>query len=183
MKHTLSCLVKNQPGVLARVVEAFASKGINIQSLAVGETDDTDVSRATIVVTGDDETVAEAERQCEGLDVVIRMEDLVSEEFYARELLLAKVRVRPETITRIMQVAELCQARVIGLTDRTITLELAADNQAIDGMLRMVRPFGIVAMARSGQIAVPSADEAPQEDKIDAPTPPHVWRTSKPGTT
>lgn len=174
MKHTLSCLVKNQPGVLASVVEAFADKGINIQSLAVGETQDTDVSRATIVVTGDEETVAEAERQCEDLDVVIRLEDLASEEFYARELLLVKVRIEPKTITRIMQVAELCQARVIGLTDRTITLELAADNRAIDGMLRMVRPIGIVAVARSGQIAVPSDDEDEQEDRIDAPTDPHV---------
>ncbi len=182
MKHTLSCLVKNEAGVLARVSEAFASKGINIQSLAVGETEDTQVSRATIVVRGDDETVAEAERQCEALDVVLRLEDLASEEFYARELLLIKVRVRPETITRIMQVAELFQARVIGLTDQTITLEQAADYRAIDGMLRMVRPLGIVAMARSGQIAVPAHDEEEQEDRIDAPTPANVWRTRQPGS-
>lgn len=181
MKHTLSCLVRNQPGVLARVSEAFAAKGINIESLAVGETDDTTVSRATIVVVGDDETLAEAERQCQAIDDVIRLEDLASEEFYDRELLLVKVRVRPETITRIMQVAELSQARVIGLSDKTITLELAANHRAIDGMLRMVRPFGIVSLARSGQIAVPAGDEEEQEDGIDVQTPPHVWRAPEPG--
>jgi len=181
MKHTLSCLVRNQPGVLARVSEAFASKGINIESLAVGETADTKVSRATIVVTGDEDIVAQGERECEALDVVIRLEDLASEEFYARELLLIKVRVRAETITRIMQVAELCQARVIGLSDKTITLELAAEHGSIDGMLQMVRPFGIVSLARSGQIAVSAGDEDVQENDIEPRTPPHVWRTADGG--
>ncbi|MBN1345789.1 MAG: acetolactate synthase small subunit [Phycisphaerae bacterium] len=182
MKHTLSCLVKNQPGVLAKVSEAFASKGISIESLAVGETEDTNVSRATIVVTGDDRTVAEAERQCEGLEVVLELEDLASEEFFARELLLIKVRVRPGTIARIMQVSELFQARVVGLSDKTITLELAAEHRAIDGMLRMVVPFGIVSMARSGQIAVSARDNVAEEIEIEARTPPHTWPTGGPGS-
>jgi acetolactate synthase-1/3 small subunit len=159
MKHTLSCLVRNTHGVLAKVSEAFASKGISIESLAVGETEDTNISRATIVVSGDEETVAEAERQCEALDVVIRLEDLASEDIYSRELLLVKIRVQPDTITSIMQVAELFQARVIGVNDQTITLELASEHHAIDGLLKMVRPLGIVALARSGQIAVPAGDE------------------------
>ncbi len=180
MKHTLSCLLKNRRGVLARVVEAFANNDINIVSLAVSETDDTDVSRATIVVDGEDVTLAEAERQCEAHEDVIRVEDLAGGEFYRRELLLVKVRVRPETITRVMQVAELFQARVVGLSERTMTLELAAETRAIDGMLRMVRPLGTVGMARSGQVAVPIEDEEEEEDTIDAPTPPHVWRTAEP---
>ena len=174
MKHTLSCLVKNQPGVLARVSEAFASKGISIDSLAVGETEDTQVSRATIVVSGEEETVSEAERECEALDVVIALEDLASEEFYARELLLVKLRVSPDTVTRVMQAAELFQARVIGMSDRTLTLELAGEHHAIDGLLKMVRPLGIVALARSGKIAVSARDEKDGEDHGDAPTAPHV---------
>ncbi len=159
MKHTLSCLVKNQRGVLAKVSDAFASAGISIDSLAVGETEDTEVSRATIVVRGDEQTVEKAERHCEALDVVIELEDLASEEFYARELLLLKVRIEPDTTTRIMQAAELFQARVVGLSDRTITLELAGEPRAVDGLLKMMRPLGIVALARSGQIAVPAGDE------------------------
>jgi len=177
MKHTLSCLVRNQPGVLAKVSEAFSSKGINIESLAVGETEDIHVSRATIVVVGDDQTVLEAERQCRSLDVVIRLEDLASEEFFARELLLVKVRIRPETIPRVMQVAELFQARVLGLADKTITLELPAGHKTIDGLLKMVRPLGIVSLARSGQIAIPAGDEDLKEMAIEPESHPHVWRT------
>lgn len=166
MKHTISCLVKNQRGVLAQVSEAFASKGINIESLAVAETEKTEVSRATIVVTGDDATVAEAERQCGSLEVVIRLEDLASEEFHARELMLVKLRVEPATIPSIMQASELAQARVIGMSDRTMTLELAGEHHTVDGFLKMVRPFGIVALARSGQIAVSVGDEERPEEAL-----------------
>jgi acetolactate synthase I/III small subunit len=165
MKHTVSCLVKNQGGVLAQVSEAFAGKGINIESLAVAETEIPEVSRATIVVTGDDQTVAEAEAQCTALDVVIRLEDLASEEFHARELMLVKLRVGPDTIPSIMQASEMFQARVIGMSERTITIELAGEHRALDGFLKMVRPLGIVALARSGQIAVSADDEeAPREE-------------------
>jgi len=159
MKHTLSCLVKNQRGVLAQVSEAFAAKGINIESLAVAETETPEISRATIVVSGDDTTVTEAERQCEALEVVVRLEDLASEEFYARELMLVKLRVSPDTIPVIMQAAELSQARVIGMSDHTITIELSGEHHALDGFLRLVRPLGIVALARSGLIAVSVDDE------------------------
>lgn len=174
MKHTLSCLVKNQRGVLAKVSEAFASKDINIESLAVGETEDTEVSRATIVVTGDDHTVLEAERQCKALDVVIQLEDLASEDFFARELLLIKVRVEAETIPRVMQAAELSQARVIGMGEKTVTLELAAEHTAIDALLKLVRPLGIVALSRSGQIAVSARDEETPQGELDDPAAPVV---------
>lgn len=164
MKHTISCLVKNQKGVLAQVSEAFAAKGINIVSLAVAETESLEFSRATIVVSGDDAIVEEAERQCEQLDVVVRLEDLASEEFYARELMLVKLRVSPDTIPSIMQAAELSQARVIGISPKTMTIELAGEQRALDAFLTMVQPLGIVALARSGVIAVPATDnELPEE--------------------
>ncbi|HDP34526.1 MAG TPA: acetolactate synthase small subunit [Candidatus Hydrogenedentes bacterium] len=164
MKHTLSCIVRNQRGVLAQVSEAFAAKGINILSLAVAETEDLGVSRATIVISGDEATVADAERECESLDVVVRLEDLASEEFYARELMLVKVRVNADNTPSIMQAAELFQARVIGMSEHTVTIELAGEHRALDGFLTMVKPMGIVAMARSGLIAVSAGDEDLQED-------------------
>jgi len=165
MKHTVSCIVKNQRGVIAKVSEAFAAKGINIESLAVAETENLEVSRATIVISGDEDTVAEAERQCEALDVVVRIEDLASAEFYARELMLVKVRVSEDTIPSIMQAAELFQARVIGMGDLTMTIELAGEHRALDGFLKMIRPMGIVALARSGLIAVSAGDgEAGESD-------------------
>ena len=166
MKHTVSCLVKNQRGVLAQVSEAFAAKGINIESLAVAETEKTNISRATIVVSGDDATVRDAERECESLDVVVRLEDLAGEGLYARELMLVKVLVRPETIPSIMQAAELSQARVIGMGEQTVTVELSGEHRALDGFLRLVRPFGIAFLARSGQIAVSVSDEAIQEESL-----------------
>lgn len=158
MKHTVSCLVKNKRGVISQVSEAFAAKGINIESLAVAETESLGVSRATIVISGDDATVVEAERQCEALDVVVRIEDMASEEFYARELMLVKIKVSEDTIPSIMQAAELFQARVIGMGDLTITLELAGEHRALDGFLKMVKPMGIIALARSGLIAVSASD-------------------------
>jgi len=165
MKHTVSCIVKNQRGVIAKVSEAFAATGINIESLAVAETENLEVSRATIVISGDEDTVAEAERQCEALDVVVRIEDLASAEFYARELMLVKVRVSEDTIPSIMQAAELFQARVIGMGDLTMTIELAGEHRALDGFLKMIRPMGIVALARSGLIAVSAGDgEAGESD-------------------
>ncbi len=163
MKHMLSCLVKNQQGVLAQVSEAFAAKGINIESLAVAETERLEVSRATIVISGDEATVAAAERQCEALDVVVGLEDLASKEFYARELMLVKLLVDVETIPKIMQAAELFQARVIAMGASTITMELSGEHRALDGFLTLVEPMGIVALARSGLIAVAADDEESAE--------------------
>ncbi len=168
MKHTVSCIVKNRRGVLAQVSEAFAAKGINIESLAVAETESLDVSRATIVISGDEAVVAEAERQCEALDVVVRLEDLASKEFHARELMLVKIRVTPDAITSIMQAAELFQARVIGMGEFTITIELTGERRALDGFLTMVRPMGIVSLARSGLIAVAVGDEEIREEDAGA---------------
>ena len=164
MKHTVSCLVKNQRGVLAQVSEAFAAKGINIESLAVAETENTNISRASIVVSGDDATVRDAERECESLDVVVRLEDFSSEAFYARDFMLVKVRVRPDTIPSIMQAAELSQAR--DRHGRADGYGGTVENIALWTDFRLVRPFGIVSLARSGLIAVSVSDEAIQEESL-----------------
>jgi acetolactate synthase-1/3 small subunit len=159
MKHTISCLVRNEPGVLALVARRFGDEGINIYSLAAGTTEDDAVSRMTIVVDGDDETVTRVERVIHDLPNVLEVEDLASQEFFARELLLVKVAVAPESISRIMQLAEMFDARVIGVTPHTMTLELAADDQKIDAMLKLLEPMKIVSVARSGRIAVAAGDK------------------------
>ncbi|HOX37922.1 MAG TPA: acetolactate synthase small subunit [Candidatus Brocadiia bacterium] len=158
MRHTISCLVRNQTGVIAKVVDVFSRLKVNINSLAVAETRDTSVSRMTIVVEGSEEVVSLAESECRNLDVMVRLDDLLSEEFFARELLLVKVRFDADSITRIMQVAELFKARVIGLGETTITLELCDDQKAVDAMLKLVAPLGIVSIARTGQVAVRMGD-------------------------
>ncbi len=160
MKHTLSCLVRNEPGVLAQVAESFSRDRINISSLAVGLTEDASIARMTIVVEDSDEKVAHAERMVQQLSSVVRLEDLASKEFFSRELLLVKVAIVPESVSRIMQLAEMFDARVIGVTPRTMTLELAADDRRIDAMLRILASFKIVSMARSGRIAVSAEEES-----------------------
>jgi len=159
MKHTISCLVRNEPGVLEEVARSFADEEVNISSLAAGTTETPGVSRLIIVVVGDDETVADVERVVQALPNVLRLEDLASKEFFARELLLVKVEVAPESISRMMQMAEMFDARVIGMTERTMTLELAAEDHKIDAMLKLLEPMKIVSMARSGRIAVSAEEE------------------------
>jgi acetolactate synthase-1/3 small subunit len=159
VKHTISCLARNEPGVLARITASFAGGNINIASLAAGNTEDPTISRLIIVVDGDEAALAQAEQVVRGQPAVIRLEDLASTEFFARELLLVKVRVRPEEISHVMQMAELFDARVIGLTPRTMTLELAGDERRIDAFVKLLSPLKIVSLARSGRIAVSAAEE------------------------
>ena len=159
MKHTISCLVRNQPGVLAQVARSFADEQINIVSLAAGATEKEDVSRIIVVAQGDENTVKHVERVMQELPSMLVLEDLDSRELFSRELLLVQVSIEPEHISRMMQMAEMFDARVIGLTDKTMTLELSAEDRKIDAMLKLLEPMKIVSMARSGRIAV-SADDS-----------------------
>lgn len=159
MKHTISCLVRDEPGVLATIAGSFGSLQININSLAVGTTAEPSVSRMTIVVVGSDEAVAQAEEIVRAMPNVIRLEDLASKEFFSRELLLVKVACPPESIGRIMQMAEMFDASVIGVSGAAMTLQLAAEGHRIDAMLRLLAPFTIRSMARSGRIAVAVEEE------------------------
>ena len=160
MKHTISCLARNEPGALEQIAGSFADEKVNIISLAAGTTETPSVSRIIIVVEGDDGTVAHVERVVQALPSVIGVEDLASKEFFARELLLVKVEVAPESISRMMQMAEMFDARVIGMTSRTMTLELSAEDRKIEAMLKLLEPMRIVSMARSGRIAVSAEEEA-----------------------
>jgi acetolactate synthase I/III small subunit len=158
MKHTISCLVRNEAGVLARVARSFADEKVNISSVAVGTTENSSICRITIVVDGDDDVVTHVESVVQQLPSVLGVEDLASREYFARELLLVKVEVPPDSISRMMQMAEVFDARVIGMTSRTMTFELAAEDHRIDAMLKLLEPMNIVSMARSGRIAVSAED-------------------------
>jgi acetolactate synthase-1/3 small subunit len=158
MKTTISCLVYNRPGVLAKIASTFAQEGINIFSLAAGEIEEEDKSRMTIVVDADRETVKQAEAQLTRIRDVIRLDDLGEGTLIAMELLLIKVRIRPENIPQILQIAELFNAQVIAVSDSAMVLALPSDEKKIDGLVRMLKPIGIIEMSRSGQIAVTSPD-------------------------
>lgn len=154
MKHTLSCLVYNKPGVLASVAESFAEEGINIYSLAVGEVEEEDKSRMTIVVEADEKVIKRAESHLEKLKDVIKVYDLSEEELISRELLLIKIRIEPEKIPQTLQIAELFNAQVIAVSDYEMVLSLASEEKRVNGLIRMLRPIGIVELSRSGKLAV-----------------------------
>lgn len=158
MKHTLSCLTYNKPGVLAKVARTFAEEGINIYSLAVGEVEEEDKSRMTIVVDADEDTVRRAERHLEGIDEVIKLFDLREEELIAMELLLIKISIRPENIPQILQIAELFNAQVIAVSDVSMVLTLASEEKRVNGLVKMFKPLGIIEMSRSGKLAVRGVD-------------------------
>jgi acetolactate synthase-1/3 small subunit len=154
MKHTLSCLVYNRPGVLAKIARTFAEEGINIYSLAAGEVDEEDKSSMTIVVDADDITVRRAEKHLKDIDEVIRLFDLQEQELIAMELLIIKIRIQPKNIPQILQVAELFNAQVIAVSDELMVLTLASEEKRVDGLVEMLKPLGIVEMSRSGKLAV-----------------------------
>ena len=158
MKTTLSCLVYNRPGVLAKIASTFAQEGINIFSLAAGEIEEEDKSRMTIVVDADRETIKQAEDQLTRIREVIRLDDLEEGALIAMELLLIKIRIRPKSIPQILQIAELFNAQVIAVSDSAMVLALPSDEKKINGLVRMLKPIGIIEMSRSGQIAVTSPD-------------------------
>ena len=154
MKHTLSCLVYNRPGVLAKIAQTFAEEGINIYSLSAGEVEEEDKSRLTIVVDADDITVRRAETHLKGIAEVIRLFDLQEQELIAMELLLIKIKIESKNIPQILQIAELFHAQVIAVSEESMVLSLASEEKRIDGLVKLLKPLGIVEMARTGKLAV-----------------------------
>jgi acetolactate synthase-1/3 small subunit len=157
MKQTITCLVRNRPGVLARVTGAFAARSVNIHSLAVSQTEESEVSRMTIVVEAEEKEVDAVEEIARKLEDVLAIEDLAGDQLLARELLLLKVRADAANIPKIMQTAELFRAEVIALGETSLTLALASDAGRIDSLVRALRPMGILELSRSGRIAVSNA--------------------------
>jgi len=158
MKYTLSCLAYNRPGVLAKVAKSFSEEGINIYSLAAGETEVEDKSRIIIVVEADADTLRRAEIRLERIEEIIRLHDLKEGELIEMELLLIKIRIKPEYIPQILQTAELFNAHVIAVSDVSMVLTLAAEEKRVNGIIKMLKKFEILEMCRSGKLAVSGID-------------------------
>lgn len=154
MKHTISVLVENQPGVLSRISGLFSRRGFNIDSLAVGVTDDPSVSRVTIIVDGNDYTVEQVEKQLNKLIDVIKVKCLKSDELIARELVIIKISAKAEKRAEIMTIAEITKAEIIDISTTTMTLQLADTYQNILRFEEILRPYGVVEEVRTGTIAI-----------------------------
>ena len=153
-KHTLAVLVENKFGVLARISGLIAGRGFNIDSLAVGETEDPTASRITMVVDGDDKTVEQVKKQLNRLIDVISIQDLTREEYLDRELILVKVSVSSKSRSELVEIAETLKAEVADVGVKTLTIQLVGDQAKVKTLLELVKPYGVKEIVRTGRIAL-----------------------------
>lgn len=154
MKHTFSVLVENRAGVLSRIAGLFARRAFNIESLAVGITEDPAFSRVTIVAEGSDYTVEQVEKQLNKLIDVIKVRTINPSELISRELVLIKVNAGQTERSDIMNIAEIMDAKILDISRATMTLELADTSERIDLFTELLRPFAIREIARTGTVAL-----------------------------
>lgn len=153
-KHTLSVLVENHAGVLSRVAGLFSRRGFNIDSLAVGVTENPDVSRMTIVVDGDEYIVEQVSKQLNKLIDVIKIKQLEKHDSVSRELALIKVAANTETRSEIMQLVEIFRAKIIDVSKNTLTIEISGATDKVAALEGMLKQFGIKEIVRTGTIAI-----------------------------
>ncbi len=154
MKHILSALVENRAGVLLRVTGLFGRRGFNIDSLAVGTTENPEISRITIIVDGDDYTVEQVIKQLNKLIEVIKVKNLSSGDFVGRELSLIKVACSPTNRLEIIQIANIFRANIIDVNPESVTVEITGSSDKIEAIRDMLSSYGIIEMARTGIIAL-----------------------------
>ena len=154
MRHVLSALVQNQPGVLAHVSGMLASRGFNIDSLAVGETEVPNLSRMTFVVHGDDAVLEQVRKQLDKIVNVVKVQDISSEDFVERDLMLIKVKAEAAKRLEIAHLVEMFRGRVVDISAENIMVEISGQEQKIEAFIDLMRPYGILELARTGRIAL-----------------------------
>ena len=154
MKHTVAVLVENHFGVLTRVAGLFSARGFNIDSLAVGETHDPEVSRMTVIAHGDDRIVDQIMKQLRKLVDVIHVEDLTGNDIIERELVLIKIGANAANRNDIMHVVNTFRAKIVDVSPESMTIEVTGSEGKIDAMLELLRPFDLREVVRTGQIAM-----------------------------
>jgi acetolactate synthase-1/3 small subunit len=153
-KHTLSVLVENKPGILARVAGLFARRGFNIDSLAVGTTEHRDISRMTIVVNVEDRPLEQVTKQLNKLINVIKIVELDPVVSVERELVLIKVRADQETRSQVLETVQLFRAKVIDVAVDAVTIEATGSKDKLEALIRVLEPFGIKELVQSGMVAI-----------------------------
>jgi len=154
MRHTVSALVENKSGVLARISTLFAARGYNIDSLSVGETEDPTVSRMTIVVNGDEHILEQIEKQLNKLIDVIKVSEYSSIPHIERDLALIKVKVDKTNRSELLEIVDIFRAKIVDVSTNSVIIEVTGDEEKIQALIELVRPFGIKELARTGVIAM-----------------------------
>lgn len=153
-QHTISVLVDNKPGVLARVAGLFSRRGYNIESLAVSITDNPEVSRMTIVVNGDESEVEQITKQLHKLIDVSKVQDFIGVPIVAREMALIKVNADVKDRTALLQLVDVFRGRVIDMSDKTFVIEMTGGGDKIDSFEALLQPYGVRELVRTGRIAM-----------------------------
>ncbi len=172
MRHVLSAVVQNVPGVLAHVSGMLASRGYNIDSLAVGETEEPHLSRMTFVLVGDDRVLEQVRKQLEKIVTVVRVDDISSQDYVERDLMLLKVRAAPAARrTEIRELVDIFRGRIVDVGSDEIMVEISGRESKIEAFIGRMRPYGIIELVRTGRIAMvrgcgQASDQAPA-----SPTP------------
>ncbi|NBR04174.1 MAG: acetolactate synthase small subunit [Planctomycetes bacterium] len=154
MRHVLSALVQNQPGVLAHISGMLASRGFNIESLAVGETEDPNLSRMTFVVHGTNAELEQVRKQLDKVVTAVRVDDISSENFVERDLMLIKVQALPTQRVEISLLVEMFRGKVVDIGTETLVIEISGQETKVVAFIDLMRPYGIIELARTGRIAL-----------------------------
>jgi len=177
MRHVISALVINEPGVLANVAGMFAARGFNIDSLVVGRTENPELSRMTIVVSGDDNTLEQVRKQLGKLVPVVKVRDFKDVNYVERDLVLVTVGVGPDKRNEVIQIVNLFRGQVVDVSRTSLMVQLAGSEHKNEAMLELLRPYGIKELARTGVIAMARGQQGKEE--ADAKPAPKVRKRSK----
>ncbi len=163
MRHTISVLVHNNAGVLSRVSNLFSARGYNIDSLVVGVTDNPKVSRMTIVVRGDDRVIDQVEKQLNKLVDTIQVVDLTQDDFIARDLALIKVKAEPQSRSQVMEIVQCFDGKIVDVALKSFIVEVTGKESKINGMIDLLRNYGIIEMVRTGEVAISRGKKVHEE--------------------
>jgi acetolactate synthase-1/3 small subunit len=171
MRHVISALVHNVPGVLSHISGMLASRGYNIDSLAVGETENTDLSRMTFVVHGDDRVLEQVRKQLEKIVTVVEVQDVSAQDFVERDLMLVRVTAPPGgKRSEVRELADIFRARIVDVGAEDVIIEIAGQETKVQAFIERIRPYGITDLVRTGRIAmVRSSTKADDAKATDVP--------------
>jgi len=165
MRHVISVLVENEPGVLSRVSGLFSGRGFNIESLTVAETIDPATSRMTIVTGGDDRILEQITKQLNKLINIIKVNDLTGESFVSREMVLIKVSAEDSTRAEVLRIADIFRGKVVDVSPKSYTIEITGDENKLEAIIDLFKPLKILDIVRTGRVAIPRGKKDVRNNK------------------
>lgn len=169
MRHVISALVMNEPGVLASVAGLFSARGFNIDSLVVGRTENPELSRMTVVANGDDNTLEQIRKQLGKLVPVVKVRDFKGAAYIERDLALLTVMVSPEQRGEVIEIVNLFRGKIVDVAKSSLMVEIAGTEEKLEALIELMKPYGIREVARTGVIAMPRGTQTAREEATEKP--------------